>query len=60
MSAAADDRTFVLAAQRFWPIASGQAEIPAQNRDITTPTVFFKLAFDPATHTAKLARLAVS
>jgi hypothetical protein len=33
--------------------------MPAQNRDITTPTVFFKLAFDPATHTAKLARLAV-
>ena len=59
VSAAADDRTFVLAAQRYWPIASGQAGMPAQNRDITTPTVFFKLAFDPATHTAKLARLAV-
>ena len=56
---AAGDRTFVLAAQRYWPIASGQAGMPAQNRDITTPTVFFKLAFDPATHTAKLARLAV-
>jgi hypothetical protein len=25
VSAAADDRTFVLAAQRYWPIASGQA-----------------------------------
>jgi hypothetical protein len=59
VSAADDDRTFVLAAQRYWPIASGQAGMPAQNRDITTPTVFFKLAFDPATHTAKLARLAV-
>jgi hypothetical protein len=59
VSAAGDDRTFVLAAQRYWPIASGQAGMPAQNRDITTPTVFFKLAFDPATHTAKLARLAV-
>jgi hypothetical protein len=59
VSAAAGDRTFVLAAQRYWPIASGQAGMPAQNRDITTPTVFFKLAFDPATHTAKLARLAV-
>ena len=59
VSAAADDRSFVLAAQRYWPIASGQAGLPAQNRDITTPTVFFKLAFDPATHTAKLARLAV-
>ncbi len=59
VSAAADDRTFVLAAQRYWPIASGQAGMPAQNQDITTPTAFFKLAFDPATHTAQLARLAV-
>ena len=59
VSAAADDRTFVLAAQRYWPIGSGQAGLPAQNRDNTTPTVFFTLAFDPATHTAKLARLAV-
>ncbi len=59
VSAAADDRTFVLAAQRYWPIGSGQAGMPAQNRDITTPAVFFTLAFDPATHTARLARLAV-
>jgi len=59
VSAADDDRTFVLAAQRYWPIASGKAGMPAQNRDITTPMVFFKMAFDPATHTAKLARLGV-
>ena len=59
VSAAGDARTFVLAAQRYWPIGSGQAGLPAQNRDITTPVVFFRLAFDPATHTAKLARLAV-
>jgi hypothetical protein len=59
VSAAADDRTFVLAAQRYWPIGSGQAGMPAQNRDITAPTVFFRMTFDPATHTAKLARLAV-
>ena len=59
VSAAADDRTFVLAAQRYWPIGSGQAGLPAQNRDNTTPTVFFRMAFDPATHTAKLASLAV-
>jgi hypothetical protein len=59
VSAAADDRTFVLAAQRYWPIGSGQAGMGAQNRDITTPMVFFSLTFDPATHTAKLARLAV-
>ena len=59
VSAAADDRTFVLAAQRYWPIGSGQAGLPAQNRDNTTPTAFFRMTFDPATHTAKLARLAV-
>ena len=59
VSAAADDRTFVLAAQRYWPIASGDAGLPAERLDNTTPTVFFKLAFHPATHTAKLARLAV-
>ena len=59
VSAADDDRTFVLAAQRYWPIASGQAGLPAQNRDNTTPTAFFRMTFDPATHTAKLARLAV-
>jgi hypothetical protein len=59
VSAAADDRTFVLAAQRYWHIGSGQAGLPAQNRDITAPTVFFRMTFDPATHTAKLARLAV-
>ncbi|HSS89405.1 MAG TPA: hypothetical protein VLL69_08810, partial [Streptosporangiaceae bacterium] len=59
VSAAADDRTFVLAAQRYWPIGSGQAGLPAQNRDNSTPTVFFRMTFDPASHTAKLARLAV-
>jgi hypothetical protein len=59
VSAADDDRTFVLAAQRYWPIGSGQAGMPAQTRDNTTPTVFFRMAFDPATHTSKLARLAV-
>jgi hypothetical protein len=59
VSAADDDRTFVLAAQRYWHIGSGQAGMPAQNRDITTPMVFFRMTFDPATHTATLARLAV-
>jgi len=59
VSAAADDRTFILAAQRYWPIASGDAGLPAERLDNTTPTVFFKMAFDPATRTAKLAKLAV-
>jgi WD40-like Beta Propeller Repeat len=59
VSGAADDRTFVLAAQRWWNIASGQAGTPAQNRDNNARTVFFRLTFDPATRTAKLTRLAV-
>ena len=59
VSGAADDRTFVLAAQRYWYIASGQAGAAAQNRDNTTPTVFFKLTFAPATHAATLTRLSV-
>ena len=59
VSAAADDRTFVLAAQRYWPIASGNAGLPAQNRDNSAPTVFFRLIFHPRTRAAQLTRLAV-
>jgi hypothetical protein len=59
VSGAADDRTFVLAAQRYWYIASGDAGVPAEKRDNTTPTVFFKLTFAPATHAATLTRLSV-
>jgi hypothetical protein len=59
VSGAADDRTFVLAAQRYWYIASGQAGLPAENRDNITPTVFFRLSFDPHTRSAQLTRLAV-
>jgi hypothetical protein len=59
VSGAADDRTFVLAAQRYWYIASGEAGVPAEKRDNTTPTVFFKLTFAPATHAATLTRLSV-
>ena len=59
VSGTADDRTFVLAAQRWWNISSGQAGTRAQDRDNNAPTVFFKLAFDPATGTATLTRLAV-
>jgi len=59
VSGAADDRTFVLAAQRWWNTASGQAGTLAQNRDNNARTVFFKLTFDPATRTAHLTRLAV-
>ena len=59
VSGTADGHTFVLAAQRWWNIASGQAGMHAQDRDNTAPTVFFKLTFDPATRTAQLTRLTV-
>jgi len=57
VSGSADNRTFVLAAQRWWNIAPGQAGLPAQERDGTTPTVFFRLTFDPHTSTAQLSKL---
>ena len=57
MTGAADDRTFVLAAQRWWHITSGTGGLAAQNRDNTTPIVFFRLRFDPATRTVRLTRL---
>jgi hypothetical protein len=59
VSGTADHRTFVLAAQRWWNISSSQAGRRAQERDDNAPTVFFKLAFDPATGGAKLTRLTV-
>jgi hypothetical protein len=59
VSGTADDQTFVLAAQRWWNVSSSPAGTRAQERDNNAPTVFFKLAFDPATGTAKLARLTV-
>lgn len=55
----ADNRTFVLAAQRWWNIGHGQAGAAAQERDNNAATVFFKLAFDPATGTATLTRLTI-
>ena len=60
MSGTADDRTFVLAAQRWWNIGHGQAGMPAQNRDNSTPTVFFRLTFHPATGTTQLTRLSAA
>jgi hypothetical protein len=57
VSGAADDRTFVLAAQRWWNVTSGTQGADAQQRDNTTPVVFFRLRFDPRTRTAQLTRL---
>jgi len=59
VSGTADDHTFVLAAQRWWPIGHGQTGMPAEERDGTTPTVFFRLTFDPHTRSAQLTKLAV-
>lgn len=59
VSGAADDRTFILAAQRYWPIASGSAGASAQTRDIRAPTFFFRLTFGPHTGSARLTRLPV-
>jgi len=58
VSGAADDRTFVLAAQRYWPIAPGSKGASAENRDNTTPTRFFEVRFSPSTGTAELMELA--
>ncbi|HEY3958075.1 MAG TPA: hypothetical protein VGM53_32315 [Streptosporangiaceae bacterium] len=59
VGAAADDRTFILAAQRYWPIAPGNRGAKAEERDNTTPTWFFRLSFAPATHAARLTKLAI-
>ena len=60
VSGAVDDRTFVLAAQRYWPIASGSRGAKAQERDNTTPTRFFEMTFTPSTRTARLTELATA
>ena len=57
VSGAADDRTFVLAAQRWWKVTSGTRGENAQQRDNTTPVVFFRLRFDPRTRTTQLTAL---
>jgi hypothetical protein len=59
VSGAADDRTFVLAAQRYWNIAPGNRGARAEGLDNTTPTVFFRLTFHPGSGAAHLTRLAV-
>ncbi|MGD0924086.1 MAG: hypothetical protein ABR926_02700 [Streptosporangiaceae bacterium] len=60
VTGAADDHTFVLAAQRWWPIASGTRGLAAEKRDNTTPVAFFRLRFDPATGTARLTALHIA
>ena len=59
VSAASDDRTFILAAQRYWTILPGNRGARATIRDNTTPTRFFELSFTPSTRTARLTELAI-
>jgi len=59
VSGAADDRTFVLAAQRYWPIAPGSKGARAEEHDNTTATRFFELSFTPSTRTARLTELPI-
>ncbi|MGN6173262.1 MAG: hypothetical protein ACTHPS_09955 [Streptosporangiaceae bacterium] len=56
VSGASDDRTFILAAQRWWPIGRGGT---AEKRDNTTPLKFFRLRFNPAQGTATLTAVAL-
>jgi hypothetical protein len=57
VSSASDDRTFVLAAQRFWRVRRGTAGIQDETRNGSTPTVFFRLTLDPAAHRTRLTAL---
>ena len=59
VTGAKDDRTFILATQRWWRIAPGARGLAAENRNGTTPAAFFRLRFDPATHSARLTPLQV-
>jgi hypothetical protein len=59
VTGAADDRTFVLAAQQWWPIASGPSGAAAQKRDTYTPTRFFLLRLGPADGKVSLTALSV-
>lgn len=60
ISGAADDRTFVLAAQRWWQITPGSRGQAAEIRDGATRVVFFRLRFDPATRAARLTPLSAA
>src|SRR5262249_5122176 len=59
VSGTADDRTFVLAAQRWWHIASETAGQRAQERDVNARVLFFKLTYLLATRNAQPPQLKV-
>jgi hypothetical protein len=59
VSGAADDRTFVLAAQRWVPVPTGKKSAAAQRLDNAARTKFFLLRFSPTARTARLTALPV-
>jgi hypothetical protein len=59
VTAAADDRTFVLAAQQWAPILPGNAGTSVEKRDDNTPTKFFVLRLSPDGRTARLSALPI-
>jgi hypothetical protein len=59
VSGAADDRTFVLAGQRWWPIRPGKAGLAAESRDGDTRVRFFRLQLSSTGHVAQLTELSL-
>jgi len=59
VSGAADDRTFVLAGQRWWPIRPGKAGLAAENRDGDTRVRFFRLQLSSTGRVAQLTELSL-
>jgi hypothetical protein len=59
VTAAADDRTFVLAAQEWTPIPRGNAGTAIENKDDDTPTKFFVLHLSADGRTARLSALPI-
>ncbi len=57
VSGAADDRTFVLAAQRWWRITRGKGGLAAEQRDSDTRVRFFRLRLGPSGRVAQLTTL---
>jgi hypothetical protein len=59
VSAADDDRTFVLAAQQWTPVPPGSASGPIEKRNDDTPTKFFVLHLSSGGRTAQLSALPI-
>jgi hypothetical protein len=57
VTGAADDRTFVLSAQRFWRITPGKAGLAAEKRDSDAPVRFFRLRLGSTGRVAQLTAL---